>query len=409
MVKMPLAESVTELKRSGSKIAVIVLFFIALALALGGAALLFLAMENEFDTSIMHFDFDSVYALGALCASLGALALAIAGFFSASKKLSFTGDNRCTFLGTFISALTGLMCLLYFVLNVKKGLPETKRALLMIELTFVVLSAIFFFLKASGLFAKKPGVALSGLIPALMSAFILFYLYFNASEPLNSPLKIYQIVMLATFMLYFTAETGVAISRPKMGKKYVFAGIVATGVGGIVALSRLAARIFDVDVFDFDIVTAAFHAIIWLYIVISFAEKLLLSREIKEESAFFDSEAAGSETEEAIEEVAEASEDTAEDAEEAPEKVEEIAEDAADEADDALEEAAECAEAAEDVADKAEEAVEDTTEAIDDKVDEAKDALDDDAKEAEESVDEVFEKVKAEAEKLTAEAAEKNE
>jgi len=349
---------VSKLKRSKSKTALIVLLSLALLIALGGAALLFFAMENDYDSLIRHFEFDSVYAISAFGACVCGFILAVAGFFSASKKLSFDSEKKYSFVGTFISVLTGLMCLLYFVMSVKKGLPETKKGILLAELTFAALSAIFFFLKASGVFAKKPLFALSGLLPALMSAFILLNLYFSSEDPLNAPLKIYETVMLATYMLYFTAEAGIAISRPKMNKKFAFAGIFATATGGMTALSRLAVRIADVDTFDYDIITVVFHAALWLYILISFAEKLFASREIKTDEAFFDNETDSGEQADAAQGV---EEDAVSDVEETLNTSEEDSE----------------------------------------KIEKTSDDIAEKAEETEDRVDDIFEKVKAEAEKAT--------
>ena len=123
-----------------------------------------------------------------------------------------------------------------------------------------------------------------------MSAFLLLDLYFNTSEPLNAPLKIFETVMLVTFMLYFTAEAGMLIARPKMNRKYMFAGILAVSSGGMVAISKIAARIIDPDTFPGDLVKPAFYAVIWLYILISFAERIAFMREKTKEEALLDSE-----------------------------------------------------------------------------------------------------------------------
>lgn len=355
------AESVIPMKRSKSKIVLIVLSFAALAVALGGAFLLFVAMEREYDATIRHFNFDAVFALSALAACIGGLLLAVAGFCIPSKKLVFSDKaGKSSFIGVFASVLSGLMCGLLFCVGVKGGIPQEKPGILLAELTFTVLSAIYFFLKAFGAFAKKPTLSLFGLLPALMCAFMILNLYFNTDEPLNAPLKIYEIVMLVTFMFYFAAETGINILRPKMNRKFVFAGILATACGGMTAVARLAARIADVDTFKFDIIRCVFCAVIWLCIIASYLEKLLRAREIKEDDAFFDNEN-GADGEDKIP-FAEPDEAEAA-AEEAEETVEETVEETADAAEEAVEEKAEeVAEAAEDAAEEAAEEVSEETE-----------------------------------------------
>ncbi len=279
-------------KASKSRIAVIVLMCAAIVAAAAGTYFLLSSMLKEYDPTVKHFNYDHFNASAAVCVCVAGAVLAVAGFFAVSKKLTFTpdGKKRCYFVPEFISILTGLMCLLRFVIGVKDGIPKEKPGILLAELTFTVLSAAYFFLRASGLFSKKPVAALSGLLPAFMSAFIMLELYFNTSEPLNAPLKIFESVMLVSFMLYFTAETGVLIARPRMNRKYVFAGILAASSGGMAAVSKAAARIIDPDTFGGDLAKLVFYVVIWLYICVSFAEKVLTLREKTEEEALIDSE-----------------------------------------------------------------------------------------------------------------------
>ncbi len=284
------------MKRSKSKIFLIIISFIALAAAVAGAVSLFLAMERDYEHVIHHFAYGSRLSLtaSAICAS-GVVFALVASFVTSKKLVLAEKDSKNTFIGMFTSVLAGLMCGLVFCVGVKEGIPAEKPGILLAELTFTVLSTVYFFLKAFGACSKKPTLSLFGLLPALMCAFMILRLYFNADEPLNSPLKIFEIVMLVSFMFYFTAETGISILRPKMNRKYVFAGVFAITSGGMVAAARLAARIADVTNFKFDVVRCAFCAIIWLCITASFFEKLFLARENEEDEAFFDNENADGE------------------------------------------------------------------------------------------------------------------
>ena len=380
-----LTESVIPMKRSKSKIALIIFYFVALAAALCGAALLFFAMEREFDPSIKHFSTDAKFAPAAFGVCAGGAALAIAAFCTATKRRVFNvRSKRYSFVGVFAAILAGLMCVLYFGLGVKNGLPEEKPGMLLAELTFTVLSAAYFFLRASGLFYKKPLAALSGLLPALMCAFILLNLYFDRSDPLNAPLKIYRAVMLVSFMLYFTAEAGIFILRPKMSRKYAFASIAAVTCGGMVALSSLAARIADVDTFGYDIIKTVFFAVLWLYVAVSCGEKLLLSREKDVEEALPDNESAENAAEDLKEEIAD-------DAEQDVEKIAIDTEDALEEADAALEEAfgkAEEAveEAAEEAAQEADDAAQDAVDALEKTLESAEEKAEDAAEAAEDAI-----------------------
>ena len=258
---------------------VIILSSIAAAFALGGAILMFLAMTNDFDVSIMHFEYGSAFAGAAFAVCIMSIALAVCGFFMSTNRIAYDDGSKFSSLTVFISTLAGLTCLLYAFVAIRGGLPETKIAVFIAEIVFAILSAAFFLMKAAGVFEKKPSLSLTGLFPALMCAFALLRVYFNSDEPLNSPLKIYQIVMLVAFMLYFTAESGISIGRPKMSRKFTFASLAAISIGGMVSISRIASRIADVDSFGFNMVIEAFRLIMWLYVVVTFAIKLLNARE----------------------------------------------------------------------------------------------------------------------------------
>ena len=258
---------------------VIILSSIAAAFAVGGAVLMFLAMTNDFDASIMHFEYGSAFAGAAFAVCIMSIALAAGGFFMSTNRIAYDDGSKFSSLTVFISTLAGLTCLLYAFVAIRGGLPETKIAVFIAEIVFSILSAAFFLMKAAGVFEKKPALSLTGLFPALMCAFALLRVYFNSDEPLNSPLKIYQIVMLVTFMLYFTAESGISIGRPKMSRKFTFASLAAISIGGMVSISRVASRISDVDSFAFNMVIETFRLIMWLYVVVTFAIKLLNARE----------------------------------------------------------------------------------------------------------------------------------
>lgn len=282
-----------RLKPYSSKNVVMIISSAAAALAVGGAALLFFAMTKDFDVSIMHFEYGSAFAASALAICLAGIALAAAGFFASTNRLIYDIGNKFSSATVFISTLAGLTCLLYAFVGIRGGLPETKKVVFIAEIVLSVLSAAFFLMKAAGVFEKKASLSLLGLLPSLMCAFSLLRVYFNSEEPLNSPLKIYQIVMLVAFMLYFTAETGVSIQRPKMSRKFTFASVAAISVGGMVSLSRIAARVADVDSFgNFNMVIETFRLILWLYVVVTFTIKLMNASENSGSYALTDSEGA---------------------------------------------------------------------------------------------------------------------
>lgn len=386
------------MKKSTTKTVVIIFASLALLIAVAGGVLLFFAMQKEFDASIRHFKIDSIFAASACAVCVGGFVIACAGFFSVPRKKAYGTDGKNSFIMIFISVFAALMCGLYFGYSVKNGLPaDSKKGLILAEVSFAALSAIYFIVRALGLASKKKAVNIAEIVPAFLSAFLLLNVYFNTSDPLNAPLKIYEIVMLVSFMLFFTAEAGISIERPSMTGKYIFSGLFAVSSGGMVAISRVASRVVSPDSFNYDIIKVCLYAVLWLFILISFVEKILKAREIEANEAFFDNEAAAADADGDAADDAE--DDAADEAEDTADEIEEASEEDSENAEDGVEEAVE----------EAEEAVEEAEEAADDAADDAVQApeeLEEAAEEAKDTADDIFEKVKAEAEKATAAASE---
>ena len=314
------------MKAKTSKTILGVLALIALSLAIGGAAILTYAMLTEYDPAIMHFEFDSVGVIAAVAACCAGALCAVVGFFTTTKRLGFRPSSRFSFAEVFVSTLAGLLCFFYLYLGITGDKPEAKIGVFYAEMALAALSGVFFLLKASGVTDKKRSLNLFGLFPALLSAFTLLRLYFNSNEPLNAPLKTFEIVMTVALMLAFAGDAGVSIERPAMSRKYAFASLFGISAAGMVSISRVAARIIDADTFDFNIVRETFRLVFWLYIVVSFAIKYFRSREIPEEEALNSNEAPEKEEEAAPEPEEEETEEVEETAEETETAGEEEAE-----------------------------------------------------------------------------------
>ena len=376
----------TASKNKGLKAALIALLALSVAISLAGAAMLYLAMERELDFDLKHFAVSTTFATIAASLCGAGFLSAVAGAFVVPKGLDLSVGNRDSVPGIISSVFAGCMCALSFVFTVWKGMPESGKAkpgLILAEVSFTVLAAVYFILRGSGLFIKKPALALSGLLPALMSAFALLNLYFDENDPLNAPLKIYRTIMIATFMLFFTAEAGISIGRPKMNGKFVFASLFTISSGGIIALSRLLARITDPDHFGYDVIEVSLFAALWLYALIIFTQKLIISLktpcENPDEAALSDneSETASDDEDSSVSEEADDEAETDENADEESDGEVEAEEDAGaepgdepDTADDKKDEESDSdAEAEEET--ETEEEVEEKTEQSDDKSEDA--------------------------------------
>ena len=280
-----------ELKAQRSKTILGALALISLALALGGAAILVYAMLTEYDPVIMHFEIGSIGAAAATVLCVAGAVCAAVGFFTTTNRLVFRPSRRFSFAEVFVSTLAGLLCFFYLYLGITGEKPDSKLGVFYAEMALSALSGAFFILKALGIADKKRWLNLFGLFPALLSAFTLLRLYFTSNEPLNAPLKTFEIVMTVALMLAFAGDAGVSIEHPGMSRKYAFASLIGISAAGMVSISRVAARLIDADAFDFNIVRETFRLVFWLYIVTSFARKYFRSREIPEEEALNDNEA----------------------------------------------------------------------------------------------------------------------
>ena len=295
-----------ELKAQKSKTVLGALALISLSLAFGGAAILVYAMLTEYDPAIMHFEIGSFGVVAASALLIAGAVCAAIGFFTTTKRLGFRPSTRFSFAEVFVSTLAGLLCFFYLYLGVTGEKPVAKIGVFYAEMALAALSGAFFILKALGVTEKHRWMNLFGLFPALLSAFTLLRLYFTSNEPLNAPLKTFEIVMTVALMLGFAGDAGVSIEHPSMSRKYAFASLFGISAAGMVSISRVAARLIDADTFEFNIVRETFRLVFWLYIVTSFAIKYFRSREIPEEAALSDNEAPdGGTPEEITEEIPE--------------------------------------------------------------------------------------------------------
>ena len=89
--------------------------------------------------------------------------------------------------------------------------------------------------------------AFSSFFPPLYTAGQLFVLYLDETVAINSPMKIIHQLMYISFMLLFTAQTGLLLGRKTIFPRYVFCLVCTIVLGGTVSISALLCAIAGVQ------------------------------------------------------------------------------------------------------------------------------------------------------------------
>lgn len=87
----------------------------------------------------------------------------------------------------------------------------------------------------------------SAFFPPFYTAGQLFILYLDEKIAINSPVKMIYQLMYISFMLLFTAQTGLLLHRKTIFPRYVFCLVCSVVIGGTVSISALLCAITGVQ------------------------------------------------------------------------------------------------------------------------------------------------------------------
>ncbi|MBS5724583.1 MAG: hypothetical protein KHW59_02245 [Clostridiales bacterium] len=94
---------------------------------------------------------------------------------------------------------------------------------------------------------RGPLSAFSSFFPPLYTAGQLFLLYLDETVAVNGHMKIIYQLMYISFMLLFTAQTGLLLGRKTIFPRYIFCMVCAVVLGGTISISALLCAITGIQ------------------------------------------------------------------------------------------------------------------------------------------------------------------
>lgn len=239
----------------------LVLISAAFIAAVGAAVFSYLALTDGYDIAIQHFAVGSPFPTIAACLCAAGILLGLAASFTALGR-KFAVPEQPGALTVFAASMTGFMLLASFILSMRN--LESFSALQIVLLSLMAISSAFFFLVTSNKTARGSGFAFLSLIPIVYAVAAVLAVYFDKKYGMNSPVKLYDLMMYLSMALFFTSEARVALGRVN-SVTYIFFGtccaVMATAVGG----SHFAIALYDTVGHGFSLAESAAHLAIGLF------------------------------------------------------------------------------------------------------------------------------------------------
>lgn len=230
----------------------IIFFAAALALTAGAAALLVLALANEYDSVLCHFSTSALFApavyviLGVSCA----LGIALAVF---SRKAEPNYSKNAGIFESFTSAFSAILivCALVFdYIGKAESMESTAPVLIGLYSVFAVLSSVALVMYAISGSYKSTAAKVLSLCPPLYCAAQTLILYFDKTIAVNGPIKILTQLAYVALMLMFVSDAGIAVGKDKIYGKYMMFSVWACVMSGVISVAALVSQLMKMVYFE---------------------------------------------------------------------------------------------------------------------------------------------------------------
>lgn len=232
------------------KIQIYCLLVASLFLSLFGAVCLYMGIASEYNDAMGHFAVNSIFAPCAyLCIGAGPL-LGIVGWISFRGHASGDRSPWAPVPAKVACIVAAALVLVSALLEISANEPVPRGAggILNASRIFAFLTVLS--LAVNALFSKrgpaKPVVSLLSFAPVLYCALKVMFMYFDQSVAVNSPVKFICQLIYLSYMLVFTAQTGLSLGRGEVFPRYIFTLCAAVAIGGAGSIASLAVKLADV-------------------------------------------------------------------------------------------------------------------------------------------------------------------
>lgn len=234
------------MERIRTNITAYCLFAVSILTAVLGAVSFFLAFGTEFDTSIGHFERNSVWSVVLYCAmGAGVICAAAAWILNAKKRAAEDGTvgNRITHTVVYSLCSAAVFAstvadLVLFFMSVSED-PAASGTMHYIIWALGFISGTCLLIDALPGRYDAPQRALAGFAAPLFLASKVLAIYFDSTVAVNSPLKLVMQLSLLSFMLMMTSESGISLGRAQIYPRRMFTLCASLSVGGAVGIGML--------------------------------------------------------------------------------------------------------------------------------------------------------------------------
>ena len=236
-----------------------ILPFAALGCTAAGTVCYLLAVLNEYDSTIHHFEVGSTKAVAAAVFCLLSLILgAVCGLLY--RKSAEVPAEDTPVPVTFAACASALLTVATCFFTLLSG--GTVSASGFVSLIFGAAAAVFFFLLAMG--HDKHSVTVIGfsLCPICYALVTMLVVYRSMTYAMNSPVKIYAILMWLAFALYFTEEARNALKRT-VPWEFALCAVCAMTFGFMQGVTEIVGSLTD-PALSFSLLDGVQHTVIGL-------------------------------------------------------------------------------------------------------------------------------------------------
>jgi len=244
---------------------------IIILLTVISAVFAYIAMANDFNHDIFHYNRNSINAFVGTYLPLVAAVVALECAFIIRKKVSFKSVPEINIPMMFASVLTGLTMLVSVFFGERANSSEiitwsgntTTPAISKWVGVVAVICAVYFLLLP---FVKKSFMTALSLSPAIWAALKLLEEYFREGEPINSPIRTANLAMFSLLLLFFAEDVRFGING-QIASVYYFCTFTAIAFTGTAVIPKLIIILSGNEAFRFNLVDWCLYAALFLFLL----------------------------------------------------------------------------------------------------------------------------------------------
>lgn len=222
----------------------------------------YIAMANEFDHDIGHFNTGSVSAGIAMYLPIAAAAVSLIGGLLIRKRIAFDEVPPANIPTVFSSVLAGLLLIASAIFAVIEAVEPSR--ITMGAIVVALISGVYFLLLP--FMQKKTFMIFLSFAPPVWAALKLLEEYFSDGGPINSPIRTINLTMLAFLLLFFAEEIRFVIDC-QIPSTYYFLTLSALAFTGNAVFPKLVIILTGNTAFEFSFIDCAVGVAMFMFLL----------------------------------------------------------------------------------------------------------------------------------------------